>query len=59
MRRCDKTTNLSLQSVEVIFSTGQHFQGEFSNVGSYTVLARHLLARLRKQALSAVVMWSA
>lgn len=51
--------NLPLQSVKVIFSTGQHFKAEFPNVGSDTVLARHLLACLRKQVLIAVVMWSA
>lgn len=59
MRCCNKTINLPLQSVEVIFSTGQHIQAEFSNVGSYAVLAIHLLAWLRKQVLIAVVMWSA
>lgn len=59
MRCCDKTMKLPLQSVKVIFSTGQHFLTEFPNVGSYTVLARHLLARLKKQVLTVVIMWSA
>lgn len=48
MRCCDKRTALPWQSAEVIFSTGLHFQAEFSNVVSYTVLARHLLTHCRK-----------
>lgn len=53
MRGWDRTMKLP------IFSAGQHFQAEVWNVGSYTVLARHLLPCLRKQVLITVVMWSA